>query len=37
MMIAALFLGACGLAMGTRALVVTLRRLPGSNEDSVWY
>lgn len=37
MLIAFLFLGACLAGLGIRSFVDTLRSLPRSNEDWVWY
>jgi len=37
MLIALLFLGACLLGLGVRTVVETLRGLPQSNEDWIWY
>ncbi|SDD25847.1 hypothetical protein SAMN05444679_10928 [Variovorax sp. CF079] len=37
MLIAFLFLGACLVGLGIRSVVDTVRSLPRSNEDWVWY
>lgn len=37
MLIAFLFLGACLVGLGIRSVADTLRSLPRSNEDWVWY
>lgn len=37
MLIALLFLGACLVGLGLRSAVDTVRSLPQSNEDWVWY
>jgi len=37
MLIALLFLGACLLGLGVRTVVETVRGLPQSNEDWIWY
>lgn len=37
MLIAFLFLGACLVGLGIRSIADTLRSLPRSNEDWVWY
>ncbi len=37
MLIALLFLGACLLGLGMRAVLDAVRSLPRSNEDWVWY
>lgn len=37
MLIAFLFLGACLVGFGIRSVADTLRSLPRSNEDWVWY
>lgn len=37
MLIALLFLGACLVGVGARVVVSTLRGLPRTNEDWIWY
>jgi hypothetical protein len=37
MLIALLFLGACLIGVGVRAVLETVRSLPRSNEEWVWY
>jgi hypothetical protein len=37
MWIAILLLGACLLGLGVRTVVETVRGLPQSNEDWIWY
>jgi hypothetical protein len=37
MLIALLFLGACLVGLGVRTVVATVRSLPRSNEEWVWY
>jgi hypothetical protein len=37
MLIAFLFLGACLVGLGIRSIADTVRGLPRSNEDWVWY
>jgi len=37
MLIALLFLGACLIGLGARAVFETVRSLPQKNEDWVWY
>ena len=37
MLIAFLFLGVCLVGLGVRSVVDTVRSLPRSNEEWVWY
>ena len=37
MLIIALFFGACLVGVGIRSIADTLRSLPRSNEDWIWY
>ena len=37
MLIALLFLGACLIGVGARSILETVRSLPRSNEEWIWY